>query len=130
MLMVTIIESAQNQDKVLQCCRKTQDLSKLENIKKMSKLHGIIAQCLVLSKFPEKQKLNICRSALLHMKTGVCLKYFVNHFLWKQSLASHQPHTTSNLICLTIFVNLRPLKQFQPKVRATNLQKSAKIFLT
>ena len=32
----------------------------------------------VLVKSPEKQKLNFSRSALFHMKTGVCLKYFDN----------------------------------------------------
>ena len=31
-----------------------------------------------LVKHPEKQKLNFSRSALFHMKTRVCLKYFVN----------------------------------------------------
>ena len=35
-----------------------------------------------------------------------------------------------SLIVLTILVALRPLTQFQPKIRATNLQKSAKICLT
>ena len=29
-------------------------------------------------KSPEKQKLNISRSALFYMKTRVCFKYFVN----------------------------------------------------
>ena len=43
---------------------------------------------------------------------GVCLKYFVNDCLWKQYLAFNSPQTPSNLICLTIFVTLRPLTQF------------------
>ena len=30
----------------------------------------------------EKQKLNFFRSALFHMKSRVCLKYFVNDCLW------------------------------------------------
>ena len=64
------------------------------------------------------------------MKTRVFLKYFANHCLWQQFLDSNSPHTTSNLICLTIFVNLRFLTQLEPKARATNLQKSAKICRT
>ena len=32
----------------------------------------------ILAKTPEKQKLNFFRSALLHLKTRVCLKYFVH----------------------------------------------------
>ena len=39
---------------------------------------------------------------------------------------SNLPQAPLNLICLTIFVILRPLTQFSPKIRATNLQKSAK----
>ena len=63
------------------------------------------------------------------MKTKVCLKYFVNYCLWKQFVATNCPQTLSNLICLTIFLLLRPLKQFQPKIKATNLQKRTKFFL-
>ena len=84
----------------------------------------------VLAKIPQKTEIELCRSSLFHMKTRVCLKYFVNHCLWKQFLDSNSRHTTSSLICLTSFVNLRPMAQFRPKVRATNLQKSAKICLT
>ena len=36
----------------------------------------------------EKQSLNFSGSALFHMKTRVFLKYFVNHYLWKQFPAS------------------------------------------
>ena len=36
----------------------------------------------------KKLKLNFSRIALFHMKTRVCLKYFVNDCLWKQFLAS------------------------------------------
>ena len=32
----------------------------------------------ILAKTPEKQKSNLFRSALLQMKTRVCLKYFVH----------------------------------------------------
>ena len=82
------------------------------------------------SKYFPKNRIFFCRSALFHMKTRVCLIYFVNHCFWKQFLVSSTPHTTSSFICLTTFVNLGPLTQFLPKVRATNLQKSAKICLT
>ena len=38
--------------------------------------------------------------------------------------APNSPQTPSNLICLTIFVTLRPLTQLSPKISATNLQKA------
>ena len=84
----------------------------------------------VLAKTSRKTEIELCRSALFYMKTRACPKYFVNHFLWKQFLDSNLLRTTSSLICFPIFVNLRPLTQFQLKVRATNLPKSAKICLT
>ena len=59
------------------------------------------------------------------MKTRIGLKYYVT-----DCLTSNSPHTPLNLICLTIFVTLRPLAQFEPKIRATNLQKITKICLT
>ena len=59
-------------------------------MKNISKLLRIIAQCLVL---PQKwkfcpQKLNFTGSALFHIKTRICLKYFLNDFLWEQFLGS------------------------------------------
>ena len=42
-IIVTIIESSQNQDKALQSCGTTGDLMKFENIKKIPKPDGIIA---------------------------------------------------------------------------------------
>ena len=41
----------------------------------------------------------------------------------KQPFASNSPQAFLNLICLTILITLRPLTQFQPKIRVTNLQK-------
>ena len=67
---------------------------------------------------------------VFHMKTRVCVKYFVNVCFSKQFLASKSPQTISNLICLTTFETPRPLAQFLPKIRATNLQKSTKICIT
>ena len=61
--------------------------------------------CQYQQKSAEKQKWNFFHSALFHIKTRVCLKYFVNNCLWKQFLASNSPQSSSNLICLTIFVN-------------------------
>ena len=60
----------------------------------------------------EKKKSNVCHSPLLHMKTRVSLKYFVNDFLWEQFLAFKSPQTPSNLISLTILLILRPFTQF------------------
>ena len=63
------------------------------------------------------------------MKTRVCPKYFVNGCLCKQLFTSNLPQTPSNLILLTNFVTLRPLTLFQPKIRATKLQKARKFVL-
>ena len=63
------------------------------------------------------------------MKTGVCLRYFVNDFLWKQLFVSNSPQNPSNLNLFTIFVTLRPFTLFYHKLRATKLQKNAKIAL-
>ena len=99
-------------------CQTTQDLG---NIRKISKLYRIIAQCLVRfhktfgqyqQKYPKKQKLTYSHSALFHMKFRVCLNYFVNDCLWKQFLASNSPQTHSSLIFWTIFVTLRHLTKF------------------
>ena len=80
--------------------------------------------CLVLSPPPKmkilsvvakifwKTEIELCNSALFNMKTRVCLKYFVNHCLWKQFIDSNSSFTTSSLIYLTIFVNLRPRHSF------------------
>ena len=67
--------------------KKTQDPKKLGNIRKMPKLRRIIAQFPVFlpnSKFCQyqqkpslKQISNFSLSVLFHMKTKVCLKYFV-----------------------------------------------------
>ena len=68
-------------------------LRKLGKIRKVSKPHGMIAQCpapLPKWKFPqyyqknlEKNKLNFSHGALLHTKTRVSLRYLVNHCrLW------------------------------------------------
>ena len=57
------------------------------------------------------------------MRTKFCLKYLVNGCLWKQLLVSKWSQTSSNLICLSIFITLRPLKLFWTKIRATNLEK-------
>ena len=60
----------------------------------------------------EKTKLNFSRSAVVHMKTRVCLKYFKNDCLWNRFLDTNVPHTPLNLIFLTIFINLMLLRQF------------------
>ena len=64
------------------------------------------------------------------MKTRVSLKYFVNDCLWKHCFASNSPQTPSNLISLIILVTLSSFTQFEPKIRAIKLQKSAKNSLT
>ena len=61
------------------------------------------------------------------MKTRVCLKYLVYASLWKLFLPRNLPVARFNLICLTVLVTLRPLTQFEPRVRAIICKKSAKI---
>ena len=81
---------------------------------------------MVEAKTAEKEKLNFSHSALFHMKSRVYLKYFVNVCVCKQFFAFNLPQTPSNLFFLTNFVTLSPLTLFQPKIRATKLQKSTK----
>ena len=64
------------------------------------------------------------------METRASLKYFVNGCLCKHVFASNSPQTPTNLISLAILATLRPFTQFQSKIRAIKLQKSAKICLT
>ena len=80
---------------------KNYHISKLGNIRKLSKLHIMNALCLAFppkwkfcqcyQKAPEKWKLNFSRNEPFQVKTKVCLKYFVNDCLWKQALASNSP---------------------------------------
>ena len=87
--------------------------------------------CQFQQKSPEKQKLNFSHSALFHMKTRVCLRYFVNEndCLWKQFLASNLPQIPSNLICLTNFVNLRPWYSLNLKLEQVICTKKLKMGL-
>ena len=84
---------------------------------------------LTLAKSLEKQVLNFSHGVLFHMKTRVSLKYFVNDCLWKQMFASNWYQTLSNLIYLTILVNLRPFTHFYPKIRTLKLLKMLKFAL-
>ena len=63
------------------------------------------------------------RIALFHMKTRVCLIYFVHNCLLKQFFASDSPQAPSNSIFWTTLVTLRFSTQFQLKIRATKFQK-------
>ena len=67
---------------------------------------------------------------MLHMKTRVSIKYFVNDCLWKLFFDSNYPQIPANVIPLTILVPLRPFTLFYPKVGAIKFQESAKICLT
>ena len=64
------------------------------------------------------------------MKTSVSLKYFMNDRLWKHFFASNSPQFPSNLISLTSLVTLSPFTQFQLKIIAIKVPKSAKICFT
>ena len=51
-------------------------------------------------------------SALLHIKTGVSLKYFVTDGLLELAFHLNSPHIPSNVIPLTIFVALSIFTMF------------------
>ena len=112
------------------------DLRKLGKIRKISKLNRIITQRrsppqtqnpFILAENCWQVEIKPCRIALFHMKTRVCLIYFVDDYSWKQFFASNSPGSPSNLIFKTILVTMRLFTQLQFKIRATKLQKSAKI---
>ena len=56
--------------------------------------------------------------------------YFFHHCLWKQLFASNSSQSLSNIIFWTILVTTRLFTQFQFKIRASKLLKSAKSCLT
>ena len=119
---------------------KAQDLRKLGTTKKISKFIELQLSTQSSQKMnfffqhqqgtAEKQKLNFSRSALFHMKTGVCLKYFVQGCILKKFFASNSPQAPLSLIWMTILINVRTLTQFYFKLKAPNFQKGPKIFLT
>ena len=63
------------------------------------------------------------------MKTRVCLNYFLHDCLCKQVFASNSPQAPLKLICLTIFVTLRPLTQFYCKLEGLSHKKVLKLIL-
>ena len=73
--------------------------------------------------------MNFSRSALSHIKTKVCLKYFVNGCLHKQFFASNSPGTLSNFIWLTDFLTLRFLTMFNLKLEQLICKKILKFDL-
>ena len=112
---------------------KTYDLRKLGNTRKVSKPHRIISQCPVVntSKTSRKTEMIFFRGALFHMKTRVVsniLAMIVSNIFF--FFASNRTQTPSNLISLTLLVILNSLTQFQSKIRAIKVQKSAKTCLT
>ena len=64
------------------------------------------------------------------MKTRVCVIYLVHDCLWKQYSVSNLLQVSSKFIFWTILVTIRLFTQFQLKVRASKLWKSAKSCLT
>ena len=101
---------------------KTQDLRKLGNIRKVSKLQKMKAQLrgtLTKDKLSQhqkksrkKQQLNFCGSVLFFMKTRASLKYFLTDCLRKTFLDPNSSQTRSNLISSTTLVSLRCLTLF------------------
>ena len=63
------------------------------------------------------------------MKTRVSLKYFVNDFLWKSFFDSNLPQTTSELICLTNLVTVRPFTCFKLTSEEVNYKQLLKCAL-
>ena len=83
----------------------------------------------ILVKLFLKTELNFSRSALIHTKAKVCLKYFVNYCLWKQFLASNSLQNSSNLICLTIFVTLNLWHSFNLRLQQIICKEALKFVL-
>ena len=52
------------------------------------------------------------------MKTRACLKYFAHGCLYNHFYTFNLLQAPSNLIILTIFVTMRSLTQFQPKIKS------------
>ena len=81
----------------------------------------------ILAKILAKLKLNFSRRCYFTEKLQFVINISARIVSAKSILlVTHHP-SPSNLICLTILVTLRALIQFQPKIRATNWQKSVKI---
>ena len=86
----------------------------------MPKAHTMLVRCapvklnffLILVKKLEKRKLKFSRSALLHMKTRVSLKYFVIDCLWKPFFGSNWLQTHLKLDFLVISGTLMPFTLF------------------
>ena len=77
----------------------------------------------------KKKKLHFFGTALFHINTRVCFRYFNIGCLWKQFLTSNVPHTLWNLICLSIFVTLRVLTQFSLKLKSVICKKVLELIL-
>ena len=60
--------------------------------------------------------MNFSRSALLYSRAR--LKHPVNHCPWKEPPIPNSPQTLQSSIRLTAFATLRPLTQFEYKIRA------------
>ena len=63
------------------------------------------------------------------MKTRVCLKYFIHDCLPKQFFYLQLVTGPFKHDLLSILATLKPLAQLQPEIKATKLEKSAKICL-
>ena len=93
----------------------TYDIRNLKNIRKILRIHEFIIQCPVflpkckfckqLQKLTEIQKMNFSQSALFHMKSEVCLKFFVLDCRLKQIFASNSLQALSILKLLTPFLS-------------------------
>ena len=114
-------------------------LRKIGNIRKVSKLHRIIASCpvslpktkILLILTLEKQKLIFSRCTLFHLKTRVSLEYFVNHCLWKLFFYSNLSQNLSNLFFFTFLVTLRSFTRlFELKLKKQKGRKNPQICLT
>ena len=64
--------------------------------------------------------------SLFRIKTRVCLKYFVNDFLWEHVFASTLPQTPLKKISFKIFVILRHLTSFSSKFKQISHKKVLK----
>ena len=117
-------------DIVPQEIRKYQDDLKTSRLKaSCSILLSTLKICQYQQKILQKQKLNFCCRVLFYRKTTVCLRYFCQDCLCKQYFASTLPLGSLSFYLFKCFGNSKVFNTFQPKIRATNWQKSTNIFL-
>ena len=61
----------------------------------------------ILARTPSKQKLNFFRGALFHIKTRVCLMYFVMETIWRSAHKFSGYHYTEVLLLVSVKIFIK-----------------------